>query len=91
MIALHAPDRLEFEDGYADDNGNPTVDMPTTTAKVTIETTGSGGARMTIVSTFPTLEAMEQLVEMGMEEGMTAALGQIDGLLAADLEPGVTA
>jgi hypothetical protein len=32
---------------------------------------------------FPSLEAMEQMVEMGMEEGLTMAVGQIDGLLAA--------
>ncbi|WP_346270760.1 hypothetical protein [Pseudonocardia sp.] len=32
--------------------------------------------------TFPSLEAMEQLIAMGMEEGMAAAVGQIDQLLA---------
>ena len=37
---------------------------------------------MAIETTFPTLEAMEQLVAMGMEEGMTLAVGQIDGLLS---------
>jgi hypothetical protein len=38
---------------------------------------------MTITSRFATAEQMEQLVQMGMVEGMTAAMGQIDGLLAA--------
>jgi uncharacterized protein YndB with AHSA1/START domain len=74
VIAVHAPDRLEFEDGFADGDGKPMVDMPTTTAKVTIDATESGGARMTIASEFPSLEAMEQLVEMGMEEGMVQAI-----------------
>jgi len=82
VIAVHAPDRLEFEDGFADGDGKPMVDMPTTTAKVTIDATESGGARMTIASEFSSLEAMEQLVEMGMEEGMVQAIGQIDDLLA---------
>jgi hypothetical protein len=40
------------------------------------------GTRMTITSTFPTLEAMEQMVAMGMLEGMAGALGQIDAILA---------
>ena len=31
----------------------------------------------------PSLEQMEQLVAMGMEEGLTAAMGQMDDVLAA--------
>ena len=38
--------------------------------------------RMVIESRFPSTEAMDQMVEMGMEEGMAAALGQIDAILA---------
>ena len=37
---------------------------------------------MAIETQFPSLEAMEQLVAMGMEEGMVAAAGQIDAILA---------
>ena len=37
---------------------------------------------MTITSTFPSTAAMEQLLTMGMEEGITLAVGQIDELLA---------
>jgi hypothetical protein len=36
---------------------------------------------MTLTSTSPSLDAMNQLLEMGAVEGMTAALGQIDTLL----------
>jgi hypothetical protein len=36
---------------------------------------------MEIVFEFPSLEAMEQMVAMGMEAGLTAAVGQIDELL----------
>jgi hypothetical protein len=39
---------------------------------------------MSIVSIFPSTEAMEQLLAMGQEEGLTAAVGQIDDILAAD-------
>ena len=42
-----------------------------------------GGTRMEIVSTFPSHEAMEQLVAMGMEEGLRASMGQIDDVLTA--------
>lgn len=82
VVAVDAPERLEFEDGFADDSGEPNLDMPTTTTVVTLDQTGSG-TRMTIESTFPSTEAMEQMLEMGMEEGIQQALGQIDDILAA--------
>jgi hypothetical protein len=40
------------------------------------------GTIMTIHTAFPSLEAMHRLIDMGMEEGLRAAMGQIDGLLA---------
>jgi hypothetical protein len=39
---------------------------------------------MTIDSNFPSTEAMEQLLAMGMEEGLKQAVGQIDAILAED-------
>jgi hypothetical protein len=41
-----------------------------------------GGTRMTGISTFSSLEGMEQLLSMGMDEGLKAALGQMDEVLA---------
>jgi len=40
---------------------------------------------MSIESHFSSAEAMEQLLAMGMEEGMKQAVGQIDAILAEDL------
>jgi uncharacterized protein YndB with AHSA1/START domain len=75
------PMLLEFEDGFADDQGRPNADFPVTRGRVTLAEREGGGTRMVIESIFPSVEAMQQLVEMGMEEGMKAALGQIDGIL----------
>jgi hypothetical protein len=36
---------------------------------------------MLLTSSFPTRESMQQLVDMGAEEGLLAAMGQIEGLL----------
>jgi hypothetical protein len=55
--------------------------MPTMTILFTFEP-HEGGTRMVTVTTFPSLEALEQLLGMGMEEGMKAAIGQIDAVLA---------
>jgi uncharacterized protein YndB with AHSA1/START domain len=56
--------------------------MPTNELRVTIEDVGDGRTRMSIVSIFPSTEAMEQLLGFGMEEGLTLAVGQIDDILA---------
>ena len=41
-----------------------------------------GGRCAGITSHHPTLEAMEQVLAMGQEEGMVEAIGQIEGILA---------
>jgi uncharacterized protein YndB with AHSA1/START domain len=81
IIAVDAPNRLEFEDGFSGDDGEPDNGMPPSRVVVTLEPADSV-TRMTIVSSFATIEVLEQMVEMQMIEGMTGALGQIDGLLA---------
>ncbi|RZU31077.1 SRPBCC family protein [Blastococcus saxobsidens] len=80
ITAVEEPTRLEFEDGFADEHGTPAADMPVTTARVDLQET-DGGTRMTVQSRFPSTEAMEQMVAMGMAEGMQQAMGQIDQLL----------
>ena len=82
IVALDPPRSLEFTDGFLDDDGNEIEEMPSMTNRVEIAAIGSG-TRMVITTTFPSLEAMEQLIEMGAEEGMQLALGQVDDLLAA--------
>jgi uncharacterized protein YndB with AHSA1/START domain len=83
FLALDEPRTLEFEDGFSDDSGEPNPAMPTIRGLVKLEETAAG-TRMTVTSHFATVEQMEQLVQMGMVEGMTLAMGQLDQLLASD-------
>ncbi len=83
IVAVDEPNRLDFEDGFADTDGNPNNSMPTTQSTVTFDELPSGATRMLIETRFPSRQAMDQLVEMGMEEGLTAAMGQIDAILAS--------
>ena len=85
VLAVEPPHRLEFQDGFADDGGTPSDDMPTTTTVLTLTERQGGGTLMTLESRFPSLEAMEQLVAMGVEDGMATAMGQIDQILAEDV------
>ncbi|MBT2512568.1 SRPBCC domain-containing protein [Arthrobacter sp. ISL-30] len=81
FTAIDAPHHLEFDDGFADEEGEPTGDLGATHAIVTLEPIGDR-TRMTVVSTFESEEQFEQMLEMGMEEGMKEAAGQIDSILA---------
>lgn len=83
VVAVEEPHRLAVEDGFADTDGNPNDAMPTTQFTVTFTELSSGATRMTIESRFPSREAMDQVIEMGMEEGLAAAMSQIDDVLAA--------
>jgi uncharacterized protein YndB with AHSA1/START domain len=82
VVEAEPPSRLVFMDGFANDDGSPNDELPRTTGQVTIEAIEPGRTRMTIASRFPSAEAMTQLVAMGMEEGLTQAVGQIDAILA---------
>jgi uncharacterized protein YndB with AHSA1/START domain len=84
VVEVDPPRRLVFRDGFAHDDGTPNDDLPRTEGRVTIEAIGAGRTRMQIESLFPSLEALESLVAMGMEEGITLAVGQIDAILAEE-------
>jgi uncharacterized protein YndB with AHSA1/START domain len=49
---------------------------------VTFEERG-GRTRMTVLTRFVDVEQMETMLAMGMQEGMTQAVGQIDVLLGS--------
>jgi uncharacterized protein YndB with AHSA1/START domain len=82
VVAVDPPRRLEIVDGFADDQGRPNDDMPKTTSVFTLSERDGGGTVLAIDTRFPSSEAMEQMVSMGMEQGIREALGQIDAILA---------
>jgi len=77
---VEPPTRLRFQDGFGDEDGNPSDEMAPGTAIVTL-TESDGRTTMAIESHFTSREDMEKLLEMGQEQGMKEAMGQIDGLL----------
>jgi uncharacterized protein YndB with AHSA1/START domain len=81
VLTVDPPRKLEIEDGFADQSGTPNPNMPTTMMRMELSERDDRGTVMTIETTFPSLEAMEQMTEMGMEEGITLAINQIDDLL----------
>lgn len=82
VVDVEPPHRLEFEDFFANDDGTENSDLPRSRTVVTMTEDGSGTTRMTIETHYASTEALQQVLEMGMEEGITQALGQIEALLA---------
>jgi uncharacterized protein YndB with AHSA1/START domain len=81
ITSVDPPKSLEFTDGFADQDGTPVADMPTTTVQMQL-TEHEGGTRMELRSVFDSREQMEQLMNMGASEGLQQAVGQMDALLA---------
>ena len=81
ITSVDPPRSLEFTDGFADDDGTPIAEMPVTTVAMRLSDR-DGGTRMELRSTFDSREQMEQLVDMGVAEGLQQAVGQMDALLA---------
>ena len=84
IVEAQPPKRLVFVDGFAHEDGTPDDTFPRNEGRVTIEALDAGRTRMSIQSIFPSAEAMEQVLAMGMEQGLTQAVGQIDAILAED-------
>ena len=82
VVRADRPHAMVLLNGLANDDGSPKTDIPLMEYRVTIEAAGDGRTRMTIESIFASPKAMEQMLAMGMEEGMKGAVGQIDAILA---------
>lgn len=82
ITAVDEPRSFSFDDGFADEDFNPNPDLPVSTNVYTFAE-HDGGTRATFVSTFSSAEALQQVLDMGVIEGATSAINQIDDLIAA--------
>jgi len=76
------PNSFTFDDGFALDEGftkNP--DLPVG-RNVFSFTEHDDGTRATFVSTYATAEALQKVLDMGVVEGASLAINQIDDLVA---------
>ena len=81
VLAVDPPKRLEVKDAITDENGTPADGGPALMV-VTLTERAGGGTLMATEFQFPSLEALEQAIAMDMDEGLTVAAGQIEGILA---------
>jgi uncharacterized protein YndB with AHSA1/START domain len=82
MFTIDEPRSLEFANGLAGEDGEPQPGVDPMAASVTIDSF-DGGTRMTVRSKFVDMAQMEKMIDMGMSEGMTQAIRQIDDVLTS--------
>lgn len=81
FVSVDAPRSFEVRDGFARPDGSPNTDMPSMRMVYAFEETAEG-SRVTTTTHFNSIGELEQLIEMGMQEGLQAAMGQIDDVVA---------
>lgn len=69
-----------MEEGFCDENGNITNDLPGMHWKNNFSATDTG-TRVEVEITFSSEEDMKKIIEMGFEEGFTAAHNNLDEVL----------
>lgn len=82
ITSVDEPTSFAFRDGFADADLNPNPDMPVSENTYTF-TEHNGGTRAVYVSTYASAEGLQQVLDMGVVEGATSAINQIDELLAS--------
>lgn len=82
VTAVDEPRSFEFLDGFADDDFNSNPDLPVSKNEYTF-TEHNGGTRASYVGTFASAEGLQQVLDMGVVEGASLAIGQIDELVAS--------
>lgn len=82
MTRVEEPNRFCFDDGFADEAFEPNPDLPVSKNDYRFEEI-EGGTRATYTSTYASREALQQVLDMGVVEGASSAINQIDAALAA--------
>lgn len=81
FLAVEPGRSFEVRDGFSGPDGEGAPGLPSVRMVFLFEATGTG-SRLTTTTHFPSVEALEQLLSMGMEQGLAAAMGQIDDVVA---------
>ncbi|HTA36095.1 MAG TPA: SRPBCC domain-containing protein [Solirubrobacteraceae bacterium] len=79
--AIDRPRSLAFANGLAGDDGEPAPGVAPAAGHVSFDALGER-TRMTVLTRFVDAAQMQKMLDMGMQEGMAQAIGQIDGVLA---------
>jgi uncharacterized protein YndB with AHSA1/START domain len=80
-VAVDELKGFEVRDGFANPDASANQQLPSMRMVFAFEAQGRG-SRVSTTTYFNSAEELEQLLGMGMQEGLTAAMGQMDAVLA---------
>ncbi|MGD2205000.1 SRPBCC family protein [Microbacterium maritypicum] len=80
FVSIDAPKSFEVIDSFVDESGKPLDGFPAQRMSFVFEPTAEG-TRMVTTSHFDSVDALEQVVEMGQVEGLKMAMAQLDTVL----------
>ena len=75
-------DGYTLQDGFCDNTGALNPDLPRSRWDITFSDAGARTLVETVVS-YPSPEAIQQVIDMGLKEGLTSTLERLDELLLA--------
>lgn len=77
FLAVDQGRSFEVTDGFAESDGSPNPELPTMRMTYLFEEC-EAGSRLVATTYFNSVEELEQLLGMGMEQGLRSAMSQID-------------
>ncbi|MGO4956680.1 SRPBCC family protein [Luteococcus sp. Sow4_B9] len=81
VIEVHEPHHIAVMDGFANQDFTPNPELPASRNDFDFEPI-DGGTRATYTSHYASADELQAVLDMGVIEGATSAINQIDGLLA---------
>jgi uncharacterized protein YndB with AHSA1/START domain len=82
ITAVDEPRSFSFEDGFADSDFNPDPDLPVS-SNVYSFTERDGRTSATYKATYQSSTDLQKVLDMGVVEGASAAINQIDAVVAS--------
>lgn len=81
VSGVDEPNGFTFDDGFADEDFNPVPGMPVSRNDYAF-TDVDAGTRAVYTSVYENAEALQKVLDMGVIEGASQAINQIDDLVA---------
>ncbi|NVK27822.1 MAG: SRPBCC domain-containing protein [Flavobacteriia bacterium] len=78
---INPKSRIEAKDAFCDENGKVNKEMPGSSMVIEFRAVSENETEVLVVSSFESIEAMKQLVEMGAKEGFAMAQDQLEEIL----------
>lgn len=82
ITGVNAPEQFTFDDAFSDESFAVNEGLPVSHSVFAFDATDAG-TKATFTTTYDSAEDLQQVLDMGMEEGARESINQIDAFLAA--------